>query len=53
MARQTRANVSVNSRQEQLASEGAHAKAQLILALHIASDKLNTVQKKIQLDPGT
>jgi hypothetical protein len=53
MASQRRANVSINSRQEQLASEGAHAKAQLILALHIASDKLNTVQKKIQLDPGT
>ena len=40
-------------RQEQLAREGEQAKAQLILALHIASDKLSTVQKKIQANPGT
>ncbi|MDT4898836.1 MAG: hypothetical protein QOH25_3913 [Acidobacteriota bacterium] len=40
-------------RREQIAREGAHAKAQLILALHIASDKLNTVQRKIQANPGT
>jgi hypothetical protein len=38
---------------EQLAREGEAAKAQLILALHIASDKLNSVQKKIQGNPGT
>jgi len=35
------------------AREGENAKAQLILALHIASDKLNAVQKKIQANPGT
>jgi hypothetical protein len=35
------------------AREGEQAKAQLILALHIASDKLNAVQKKIQANPGT
>lgn len=38
---------------EQLAREGEQAKAQLIMALHIASDKLNAVQKKIQTNPGT
>jgi hypothetical protein len=32
---------------------GESAKAQLILALHIASDKLNAVQKRIQVSPGT
>lgn len=37
---------------EQLAREGQQAKAQLIMALHIASDKLNTVQKKIQANQG-
>lgn len=35
-------------RQEELARRGEEAKAQLIKALHIASDKLNEVQKKIQ-----
>jgi len=35
-------------RQEELARRGEEAKAQLIKALHIASDKLNAVQKKIQ-----
>ncbi|HEY0377033.1 MAG TPA: hypothetical protein VGC87_08755 [Pyrinomonadaceae bacterium] len=34
--------------QEKLARRGEEAKAQLIKALHIASDKLNEVQKKIQ-----
>lgn len=38
---------------EQLAREGEQAKAQLIMALHIASDKLNAVQKKIHTNPGT
>ena len=38
---------------EQLAREGEQAKAQLIMALHIASDKLNAVQKKINNNPGT
>ena len=47
------ANVPANPRREQLAREGENAKAQLIMALHIASDKLNTVQKKIQVNPGT
>lgn len=40
-------------RRDELAREGEQAKAQLILALHIASDKLSTVQKKIQNNPGT
>ncbi len=40
-------------RREQIAREGEAAKAQLIMALHIASDKLNSVQKKIQGNPGT
>jgi hypothetical protein len=35
-------------RNEELARRGEEAKAQLIKALHIASDKLNEVQKKIQ-----
>lgn len=43
----------ISPRREQLAREGEQAKAQLIMALHIASDKLNTVQKKIQTNPGT
>lgn len=38
---------------EELAREGEQAKAQLIMALHIASDKLNAVQKKIHTNPGT
>ena len=43
------------SRRDEMARarEGKNAKAQLILALHIASDKLNAVQKKIQANPGT
>lgn len=45
--------LNISPRREQLAREGEQAKAQLILALHIASDKLNTVQKKIQTNPGT
>ena len=35
-------------RQEELARRGEEAKAQLIKALHVASDKLNEVQKKIR-----
>jgi hypothetical protein len=35
-------------REQQLAREGEAAKAQLIKALHITSDALNAVQKKIQ-----
>jgi hypothetical protein len=45
--------LNISPRREQLAREGEQAKAQLIMALHIASDKLNTVQKKIQTNPGT
>jgi hypothetical protein len=48
-----RSDVKVSPQREQLAREGEQAKAQLILALHITSDKLNTVQKKIQANPGT
>jgi hypothetical protein len=33
---------------EQIAREGENAKAQLIMALHITSQKLSTIQKKIQ-----
>jgi outer membrane biosynthesis protein TonB len=40
-------------RRDELTREGEEAKAQLIMALHIASDKLNTVQRKIQTNPGT
>ena len=40
-------------RRQELAREGEEAKAQLIMALHIASDKLSAVQKRIQTDPGT
>ena len=43
----------LSPKREQLAREGEMAKAQLIMALHIASDKLSTVQKKIQVNPGT
>jgi len=44
----------VSTQRAQLARrEGELAKAQLIMALHIASDKLNTVQKKIQANAGT
>jgi hypothetical protein len=39
------------SRAEEIA-RGEEAKAKLIMALHIASDKLNAVQKKIQGNPG-
>lgn len=38
----------VSPRREELARRGEEAKAQLIKALHIASDKLNEVQKKIR-----
>jgi hypothetical protein len=38
-------------REQQLAREGEAAKAQLIRALHITSDALNTVQRKIQGEP--
>ncbi len=48
-----RRELNISPRREQLAREGEQAKAQLIMALHIASDKLNTVQKKIQTNPGT
>ena len=41
----------VSPRQEELARRGEEAKAQLIKALHLASDKLNEVQKKIQAGP--
>ena len=52
MARQRDAKIS--TQREQLARrEGEQAKAQLIMALHIASDKLNAVQKKIQPNMGT
>jgi hypothetical protein len=50
-ARLPRTSVAVKPRPEEIA-RGENAKAQLILALHIASDKLNTVQKKIQANPG-
>ena len=43
----------VSPRRDELAREGEQAKAQLILALNIASDKLNTVQRKIGTSPGT
>lgn len=43
-----RAPRTASPRQEELARRGEEAKAQLIKALHIASDKLNEVQKKIQ-----
>lgn len=52
-ARRREPSVSPAPRTEQLAREGEQAKAQLIMALHIASDKLNTVQKKMQANPGT
>ena len=38
-------------REQQLAREGEAAKAQLIRALYITSDALNTVQRKIQGEP--
>jgi hypothetical protein len=50
-ARLNRANVAARPRPEEIA-RGENAKAQLILALHIASDKLSAVQKKIQAGPG-
>jgi hypothetical protein len=53
LAKLPKTNAINNPRREQLARQGEQAKAQLILALHIASDKLNTVQKKIQANPGT
>ncbi|HWS98901.1 MAG TPA: hypothetical protein VN256_01420 [Pyrinomonadaceae bacterium] len=43
-----RAPRSVSPRQEELARRGEEAKEQLIKALHIAGDRLNKVQKKIQ-----
>ena len=46
-------NLKAAPNREQLVREGEQAKAQLIMALHIASDKLNAVQKLIQPDPGT
>jgi hypothetical protein len=48
-----RRELNISPRREQLAREGEQAKAQLIMALHIASDKLSTVQKKIQANSGT
>jgi hypothetical protein len=52
LARQRDAKAS--TQREQISRrEGEQAKAQLILALHIASDKLSTVQKKIQANQGT
>jgi hypothetical protein len=50
-AKLNRTNVAVKPRPEEIA-RGENAKAQLILALHIASDKLNTVQRKVQAGPG-
>jgi hypothetical protein len=50
-AKLPRTNVSIRPRPEEIA-RGENAKAQLILALHIVSDKLSTVQKKIQSGPG-
>ena len=47
-ARQLTARRQASPRQEELARRGEEAKAQLIKALHIASDKLNEVQKKIR-----
>ena len=52
-ARSARPNVLASPRREELVREGEQAKAQLILALHIASDKLNTMQRKIQASPGS
>ena len=45
--------VNDSARQVELTREGENAKAQLILALHIASDKLSSVQKRIQTSPGS
>lgn len=42
------ANSQARNRREQTIREGELAKEQLIKALHITSDKLNAVQKKIQ-----
>lgn len=47
-ARQLTARRQASPRREELARRGEEAKAQLIKALHIASDKLNEVQKKIR-----
>lgn len=47
-ARQLLVRRQTSPRQEELARRGEEAKAQLIKALHLASDKLNEVQKKIQ-----
>lgn len=46
-------NVRTQPNRAELAREGEQAKAQLIMALHIASDKLNEVQRKIHANPGT
>jgi hypothetical protein len=51
-ARQRDAKLSTQ-REQLVRREGEQAKAQLIMALHIASDKLNAVQKKIQPNMGT
>jgi hypothetical protein len=48
LARRHEPNPSERARREQIAREGEKAKAQLIMALHITSQKLNTVQKKMQ-----
>jgi hypothetical protein len=47
-ARRLTARGQASPRREELARRGEEAKAQLIKALHIASDKLNEVQKKIR-----
>ncbi len=47
-ARQLNARRQASPGREELARRGEEAKAQLIKALHIASDKLNEVQKKIR-----
>ncbi len=47
-SRQLMVRRQASPRREELARRGEEAKAQLIKALHIASDKLNEVQKKIR-----
>ncbi len=52
VARQIAAREAARARRlQQLAREGEAAKAQLIKALHITSDALDAVQRKIQGEP--
>jgi hypothetical protein len=53
MARHRAQEIAPSQQQQIARHEGEQAKAKLIMALHIASDKLNEVQKKIQSNPGT